>query len=219
MIVFLIPVLGYAVLRYWMPDALHIPPRYYFDTVVVNNERGKKVMDTIWHRIADFKLINQLGDTISWGTMKGKVAVVNFFFTRCPSFCPRLSESMVLLQKAFAKNPNAVQLLSLSVDPEYDTREVIKKYADSYNANHKMWWLLTGSQEVIRRIAQEELHLGISEGVKDDFIHSDRFVLIDQKRVVRGYYNGQDSLEMQKLAKDIVLVYMEKQKIPSVPAS
>lgn len=209
----LIPILSFLAVHYFGKSVVEMPPHYYFDSVLQSTKNGHQIQDTIWHRVKNFKLVNQLGDSVSWEDMQGKVVVLDFFFTSCPSFCPRLSKNMQRLQKMLkktAKSANMVQLLSFTVDPERDTVPKLKEYADKYEAEHSLWYFLTGDKQTIYDLAQEELHVGISDGEKDDFVHTDRFILLDKQRVVRGYYPGQDTSMFSKLLTDISLLYIER---------
>lgn len=209
----LIPIFSFLVVHYFGKSVVDMPPHYYFDTIITRSENGHQIQDTVWHRVKNFKLVNQLGDSVSLEDMRGKVIVLDFFFTSCPSFCPRLSKNMQRLQKMLkktAKSNNMVQLLSISVDPEHDSAASLKKYADKYEAEHDIWYFLTGDKKIIYDLAQEELHVGVSDGEKDDFVHTDRFILLDKQRVVRGYYPGQDSTMFSKLLTDISLLYIER---------
>ena len=197
-------------------------PRYYFpeDTVdtIVN---GKRVTDTTWHQIANITLLNQLGDSVSLDTLRGRIIVADFFFTRCPSICPTLTRNMKDLQHAFKmENPrkrldNAfVQFISFSVDPERDSVPVLKRYADQYGVDSDVWWLLTGPKKTIYDFALNEVKLGLQDGgtVDSNFIHTGKFVLIDKKGIVRGYYDGLDTAALSNLAEDITLLMLERDK-------
>lgn len=107
-----------------------------------------------------------------------------------------------------------VRFISFTVDPERDSPDVLKKYADKYGVNHDTWWFLTGDKKKIYDYALNELKLGLQdgEGVDSNFIHTEKFVLIDKERIVRGYYNGTDSASMSKLAEDLTLLMLEKDK-------
>jgi protein SCO1/2 len=183
--------------------------------------KGKEVSDTVWHRVANISLQNQLGDSISLDMIKGKVIVADFFFTRCPSICPTLTRNMKKLQDALKLKDDMkridtsfVHFLSFSVDPERDSAQALKKYADRFGVNHDIWWLLTGNKKTIYDFALQEVKLGLEdgEGVDSNFIHTQKMVLIDKDRVVRGYYDGLDSMAMKNLAEDIVLLMLEKDK-------
>lgn len=158
---------------------------------------------------------------MSLDDIQGKVIVANFFFTRCPSICPALTVNMKRLQNALKLqdvtrkiDTTFVQFLSFSVDPERDSAVQLKKFADRYGVNHDVWWMLTGDKKTIYDFALNEVKLSAidGEGVDSNFIHTEKFVLMDRDRVVRGYYNGLDSMAMADLAGDIVKIFIEKDK-------
>ena len=107
-----------------------------------------------------------------------------------------------------------VRFISFTVDPERDSADVLKRYADKYGVNHDTWWFLTGPRQKIYDFAFQELKLGLQdgEGIDTNFIHTQKFVLLDKERVVRGYYNGLDSASMSKLAEDITILMLERDK-------
>jgi protein SCO1/2 len=102
--------------------------------------------------------------------------------------------------------------VSISIDPERDSLERIKHWADRFQVNPEQWWVLTGNRDSIYRFVLEEIKLGLidGEGVDSNFVHSDKFVLLDAGRRVRGYYSGLDSMELKELSNDLVLLTMEK---------
>jgi len=222
----LVPLVSYLIVKTASENAVAMPPRYYYDSVITTLKDGKQITDTLWHPVNDFSLTNQLGHDVSLTQLKGKVIVADFFFTHCPSICPYLTRNLKKLQDALeiknnANEPdtNSVQLLSFSVDPERDSASVLKKYADKYGVDPDMWWLLTGPKKTIYDFALSELKMGISDagGADSNFIHTQKMVLLDRDHVVRGYYDGLDSVELTKLVRDIGLILLEKNKnAPSV---
>lgn len=217
----LLPVGSYLVVKHFSDSAINMPRRYYADSVVSKVVDGKEVTDTIWHKVENISLSNQLGKSVSLDSLKGKVIVANFFFTRCPTICPSLTRNMKKLQDALKLKDEARQIdttfvhfLSFSVDSERDSVPVLKKYADQYGVNPDVWWLLTGPKKTIYDFALNELKLGLQdgEGVDSNFIHTSKFTLLDKDRIVRGYYDGLDSASMEKLANDIVFIMLEKDK-------
>jgi protein SCO1/2 len=221
-IAFLIPLLCYLVLKYASDRAVDMPRRYLLDTVVTSINKGKETNDSIWHITANIRLQNQLGDTVHIFDKEGKITVANFFFTSCGSICPKLTHNMQKLQQSFIKGGNVrnkidtsiVQFLSFTVDPARDSVSTIKDYADRFGVNHDNWWMLTGSRDSIYKFAFEELKVDkfSEEPISPDFVHTSRFVLIDKQHVVRGYYNGLDTNSISKLARDIGLLMLEKDK-------
>jgi len=222
--------LGTALLAYFIMrfvPRIEPPQRLFYDSVrtVVNGGREKN--DTVWSRVPDFEFTNQLGQKISWKDLQGKIVVADFFFTTCPSVCPRMTMQMKQLQRAIkpqkkvgVKDTGFVQFLSFTVDPERDSVEALKHYADKYGIDPKNWWLLTGDKKEIYELALRGMKLGITEkAVTADFIHPQEMVLIDKERVVRArrdadgnvlLYHGLDTADVKRLAEDIVLLSLEK---------
>jgi len=208
-----LPLLCYFLLTFFSAKAVVLPKRYFYDTVVTRNDYGKEVQDTIWHQVRNFTLTNQLDKQVSLNDLKGKIIVADFFFTSCPNICPTLTRNMKRLQDAFNKTDTVVRFLSFSVDPKRDSAERLKKYSDKYGINPDTWWLLTGSREEIYDIAKKEFKANVADtNIDTNFIHTEYFFMLDKDRVVRGWYNGLDSLHLNKLANDIVLLMLEKEK-------
>jgi protein SCO1/2 len=201
-----------------------MPPRYFPDSVVTRIKDGKQVTDTIWHKVANIRLVNQLGDTVTLDSLRGKVILIDFFFTHCASICPILTHNMRHMQDALkysdkAKQPGApdtsfVQFLSLTVDPAHDPPSVLKRYADRYGVNSDLWWMLTGPKKTIYDFALNELKLGLQDSVSVDsnFVHTDYIALLDKDRVIRGYYHGTDTSALKRLSNDMVFIMLEKDK-------
>ncbi len=217
----MLPVISYLLVKRASDHAIGMPGRFYYDSVTTVIRDGKTLTDTTWHSVEDFKFQNQLGRTVSLADLPGKVIVADFFFTRCPSICPKLTVNIRKLQDALASkdqnkqlNPAFIQFLSFSVDPERDSVPVLKSYGNKFGINPDLWWLLTGPKKEIYDFSMNELKLGLAdgEGVDSNFIHTQKIVLLDKEHVVRGYYNGLDSVEMAKLANDMVFVMLEKDK-------
>lgn len=222
------PVISYLLVKHASDGAIDMPGRYYYDTVTSVTRDGKQINDTLWHSVKDFKFQNQLGKTVSLSDLPGKVIVADFFFTRCPSICPKLTANIRKLQDALSSkdqfkqlNPAFVQFISFSVDPERDSVPVLKAYGDRMSVNPEIWWLLTGPKKQIYDFSINELKLGLAdgEGVDSNFIHTQKLVLLDKEHVVRGYYNGLDSMDLKKMANDMVFIMLEKDKTYTSPLS
>ncbi|MGB8191142.1 MAG: SCO family protein [Chitinophagaceae bacterium] len=218
-----LPIVGYLIADKFSKDAVHMPRRYYYDTVITKMQKGKETTDTVWHKVNNITLYNQLGSQVSLDDLNGRIIVADFFFTHCPSICPALTRNMKLLQESLQLKHGRmrvdtpfVQFLSFTVDPERDSVTALKKYADRYGVNHDTWWMLTGPKKVIYDQSINEFKLGLQDdedGIVDTaFIHTNKFVLLDKERVVRGYYNGLDSNEIHRLSEDIVFLMLEKDK-------
>lgn len=213
-LVVIIPILTYIFVSDLSRDAIKMPRRYFYDSVVVKVEKGRKVNDTIWHKVRPFTLKNQFGKDVSLSDLHGKVVIANFFFTSCPSICPKLTNNMKKLQTAFKKTDTLVRFVSFTVDPVRDSVTRIKAYGDKFGIDHDTWWMLTGDRKEIYDIALNEFKASIaSEGnIDTGFIHTEKFFLLDRELVVRGWYNGLDSNNLDKLIKDVVLLNMERDK-------
>ncbi|TNF44120.1 MAG: SCO family protein, partial [Cytophagales bacterium] len=145
------------------------------------------------HYIPEFSFMNQNGESMGRAEMEGKITIVDFFFTSCPSICPIMSKEMERVNDMF-RDESRVQIMSISIDPEYDTPEILKSYADRHNAIPGKWHFLSGPKEETYQLAKCGFVLPTLDGngVPDDFVHSDKFVLIDEQGRIRGYYSGTD---------------------------
>ena len=152
------------------------------------------------HRVKDFNLINQNGIKISSKDYENKIYVVDFFFTSCPSICPIMTNNMLLVQEEFIKN-NDVMLLSMSVTPEIDNVEVLKKYAIEKGVIDSKWNITTGSKKHIYELARKSYFavLDQGDGGLQDFIHTPNFILVDTNKQIRGIYDGTVENEISRL--------------------
>lgn len=209
-----LPVISYYIVKYTSEDTVEMPRRYFFDTVTEKTVKGKLVKDTAWHKVANFTFTNQLGKTVSVDSLKGKILVVDYFFTRCPNPCPKLTRNMKKMQDAFLKTDSLVHFISLTVDPGRDSVDALKRYADKYKVRHNNWWFLTGEKKTIYDLAYNEFKAATIDGGEVDtaFLHTNKFYLLDKDRVIRGWYDGTDTVAMAKLARDIGLLFLEKDK-------
>lgn len=167
-----------------------------------------------YHRIADFSLLNQNGDTITQENYRDKIYVADFFFTTCPTICPIMTANLVEVQAALANDPG-VLLLSHSVTPEIDSVAQLKKYAIEKGVNDAKWNLVTGDKKQIYELARKS-YLAVQEdgdGGPFDMIHTENFILVDKQRRIRGFYDGTKEEEMDRLLSDIeILKNSEEEK-------
>lgn len=193
--------------------AIKIPNHYRPVAVDSHEVKGKMQYDTTFHKLNGIKLVNQLGQEVDLNKdLKGKILLINFFFTRCPSVCPQLTNHMSVVLKSFnKKNTDIVQIVSISVDPN-DSVPALRAYADKFTTQHDRWWFLTGNKDSIYNYAKNELGLKLEAETPDDFIHSQQVVLVDSFRNIRGYYDGLDVNSISKVGDDIILLKLEKRK-------
>ena len=159
------------------------------------------------HTVKDFNLINQNGNVITSKDYENKIYVVDFFFTRCPSICPIMTDNMKLVQDEYIDDNN-IMLLSLSVTPDIDNIEVLKNYAIEKGVNDLKWNITTGSKKHIYELARKSYFAVVDQGDGglQDFIHTPNFVLVDTKKQIRGIYDGTEDKEISRLIKDIKIL-------------
>ncbi len=169
---------------------------------------GKR--DTVYHRVPDFEFMDQSGKKVTQQRVKNKVYVVDYFFTTCQSICPLMSNQMERVAGKFKGNPELL-FLSHTVNPEDDSLSVLKEYALKHHADPQQWLFLTGNKKALYSLARKGYLLNAEEGNggADDFIHTQNLALIDKERHIRGFYDGTDSTDINRLMIDIQLLLDE----------
>lgn len=171
--------------------------------------------DTIYHSTGPFAFINQLGDTITEKTVEGKNYVVEYFFTTCQSICPIMNKNMGKVAEKI-KGDAGFKILSHSVKPEEDSVPALLAYAKSHNADNNQWYFLTGDKKELYDMARYSYLLNndttIKHDIKDDFIHTQYFALVDVHGHIRGFYDGTADVEVTKLLNDIDLLRKEQEE-------
>ncbi|MFC4268302.1 SCO family protein [Polaribacter marinivivus] len=162
------------------------------------------------HKIDDFKLTNQNGETITQKNYENKIYIADFFFTRCTNICIAMAYNMNELQEYY-KNDDDIMFLSHSVTPVMDSVPVLRKYADEKGVIDGKWNVTTGPKKHIYELARKSYMAVIEEGDggEDDFIHTEQFILVDKERRIRGFYDGTDKKDMDKLKEDMILLKEE----------
>lgn len=211
----ILPLSLYLFMRSLHDGHIDMPKYYRMEAIESFVKDGKQVNDTVYHKIKDIQLTNQLFQEISLNnTLKDKVLVIDFIFTTCTTICPTLSKTMSQLQQAYKKKkPDWVQFITITVDPERDSVPVLRAYADAYQADHDRWYFLTGNKQTIYDFAKNELGVVLqpADG-SDGIVHSENIILIDPSRHIRGYYNANDARQISTLANDIAILKLEKKK-------
>jgi protein SCO1/2 len=157
--------------------------------------------------VGAFALTDQQGHAVTPETMRGKVWAAAFMFTRCPTVCPRITRRMRDLQQAAAKDDVKLELVSFSVDPEHDTPQVLRAYAEQNGVDQKTWRFLTGELEVVRRTSEQGFKLALdgkaTEGAEHfGLFHGSHLVLVDGAGNIRGYYRTSEDEQMRQLLED-----------------
>lgn len=182
------------------------------ETVLVERD-GRPVVDTIHHTIPPFSFTGIDGRPFTDRDTEGKITVVDFFFTRCTTICPRMKVQLQQLQLRLDDPAyDDVLILSHTVDPEHDTPEVLAEHARKLQADTARWKFLTGSKEALYRQGSEGYLLAAQEDVlaPDGFLHSEKFVLVDRERHIRGMYDGTTAEGMNALAADLKMLLKEE---------
>lgn len=171
------------------------------DTVV---ENGKTIQIERQHTVKSYTLINVDGHNFNIEKLGAKIYIADFFFTNCPTICPKMKAQMLRLYKEFEKE-NRISFVSHSIDPEHDTPKVLKEYAQNLGVNTNKWFFLTGDKDEIYKIGNKNYMVAAKEDAEADggFIHSGAFTLVDKKRHIRGFYDGTNPKEVDKLIDDI----------------
>ena len=164
-----------------------------------------------YHTIADFSLINQNGKTVTQDTYNNKIYIADFFFTTCQTICPIMTDHMVILQNKLKLDPD-IMLLSHTVTPEIDSVAQLKKYALNKGVLDSKWNLVTGDKKEIYQLARKS-YLAVKsngDGGEYDMIHTENFILVDQKKRIRGYYDGTLEEDIESLLNDIDILKKEQ---------
>lgn len=160
--------------------------------------------DSVYHAIPDFQFVNQEGDTVSQKLVEGKIYVADFFFSTCPTICPIMKTQMLRVFEKYKDN-DSLMIVSHSINPRYDTPEVLKKYKEKLGINSPKWQFLTGDLTNVYDLAQKAYIVTAleDEQAEGGFVHSGAFVLVDKNRNIRGIYDGTKEKEVDKLLRDI----------------
>lgn len=195
---------------YYNPKPPRILDTYGNQEIDSTDEKGKPLVVKVVHQVPDYSFTDQDGKTVNQSTTEGKTYVADFFFTTCKSICPVMGKEIMKLTELLAEEKD-VLFLSHTVDPETDNVSQLKAYAKEHNARPGQWYFLTGEKKKLYDMARKGYFVTATEGDggPDDFVHTQNFVLVDKYRHIRGYYDGTDSTEMEKLYRDIRLLKEE----------
>lgn len=204
--ILLVPILIFLFLKGFGTNTFDLP--VFFEKGVDNPFQECPITDSVQHYIPDFNLTNQDGRSVGREKMNGKITIVDFFFTSCPSICPQMSLEMERVNDMF-REEDEVQIMSFSIDPEYDTPDILNDYAAEHKAVAGKWDFLTGDKSAIYQLARCGFVIPTLDGlgIPDDFVHSDKFILVDQLGRIRGYYSGtsRDDVDLLILETKILL--------------
>jgi protein SCO1/2 len=201
-ILLIVPVLVFLFLKGFGTN--HYDLHYYYPQT---DDEGNAIVqngDTTFRKVADFRLISQQGKTISQSDLNNSVYVANFFFANCQGICKKMTSQMTRVQEKF-KDKSNFKIVSYTVDPARDSVEALEAYAQMYGADPKMWYFLTGPKKEIYDLAINSYMLPAQEtndGIVD-FVHSEKFLLVDKDKHVRGIYDGTSQKDVDRLITEI----------------
>ncbi|MEN9400946.1 MAG: hypothetical protein RL632_2049 [Bacteroidota bacterium] len=166
---------------------------------------GVEVADTVYPKIPPFTFTNQNGQKVTSSDFKGKVWVAEFFFTSCPTICPKMTRNMLSLQASTKDLKKEIQFMSFSINPDFDQPKVLKRYAKHYGVDESNWVFLTGDEEETHFIGIEHFKTFAGRDAEEagGFAHSGAFTLVDKEGYVRGVYLGTDKKQVKQLEKDL----------------
>jgi protein SCO1/2 len=209
-IILALPGFLYYLLTVKGKNRYHALPKFGPKVVAKTTHRvkGKDVPDTIYHTLSDFHLYDQDSKPVSLKSFDNKIFVANFFYTHCPTVCNEMNANVDSLAQAWAKN-KMVYFASITVDPERDSVKVLKAYTRRFKSTPK-WAFLTGDTTTIYPLARHGFLVNALEAGNDDFIYSDKLILIDQHKRIRGYYSGTSLTDVTRLNDEIKVLIKEE---------
>lgn len=167
----------------------------------------KETGELVYYKAPEFQLTNQFNELNKSEDFIGKIQVIDFFFTSCPTICPQMTKHLKLVEDEFQAEER-LAIISYSIDSKNDTPKRLRAYSEAYQINNKKWTFLTGSEDNIFEIAKDYKVRAFDDSTFDqvNLIHDGTFVLVDENQRIRGYYNGLSKKDTQKLIKDIYLL-------------
>jgi protein SCO1/2 len=211
-----VPAFIFLFLKFFGNNKFDLP--YFFPQIGENGEVLVIGKDTVFHRPYNFVLKDQKGKPYVYDSLDGSIRVVSFFFSRCGTICPPANKNLSRVQDLFKNNPD-LKILSLSVDPVYDTSDVLDEYSRSFQAVENKWFFLTGNKKEIYDIIIKGFKVPVADAseydkniidIDETFIHTDKLLLIDREGFIRGIYGSNEALEIERLIVEIKVLINQK---------
>jgi protein SCO1/2 len=189
-------------------------PRYYVvESINGVYEKGKEHFDTVYHRLNNFNLVNQLGQPVSRENLAGKVTLVTFFPTTDSLQASYISAILKKIENTYERSDSGFHILTFTTNPRHDSVNVLKNYADNLQVDHDVWWFLTGEKAKIVNMAKTDFEVNLQKADSSDTsLYSPQFILMGKRQYVRGYYNAFDSSQVRQCVRDISMLMLEKVK-------
>jgi protein SCO1 len=211
-----VPAFVFIFLKLFGENVFDLP--YFFPKIADDGEVMIVKGDTVFNKAPNFVLTNQNNQQFNFNNKNNDIKVVSFFFSRCGTICPTTNQNLARVQELF-KNNEIIKLISISIDPVYDTPDKLKAYAESYKAKAEKWQFLTGDKKYIYDLAIKGFKLPVADAseydksiksIDETFIHSDKLLLVDNKGFFRGIYSSTDKFEIDRLIVEIKVLLKKK---------
>ena len=214
-----IPVFVFLFLKFFGKNNFDLP--YFFPVIAENGEVKVINGDTIFHQPPSFQLIDQNNRPFKYNPTGGGIRILSFFFSRCGTICPTTNSNLSRIHEKFK---DKISLISITVDPVYDTQKVLNAYAQKYQGNPGFWSFLTGDKKYIYDLAIKGFKLPVADAneydqniksIDETFIHSDKLLLIDDQGFIRGIYSSTDKFDIDRLVVEIKVLLTKVEKVGS----
>lgn len=202
--------IGFLIVKHLSDKHFKMPGYYVVERINRVTADGHFTADTVFHRMNDFAMTNQVMGTVTRAALEGKVTLVAFFYTRDTTLAPGLTATLSRVQHTFARSDSGLHILAVTTDPAYDTPAVLKAYADSHGVNHDVWWFLRGAPGEAAEMAKTDF--GLQPVDTAGSWVSPRLVLLDKQQYVRGYYRVTDSTDMIRCVTAVSMLMLEAKK-------
>lgn len=204
--------IGFLIVKRLSDKNIRMPRYYVVERINGVFEGGKEHYDTVYHRMRDFDLVNQLGHHIHRSDLEGKVSVVVFFRTSAGAKTEAQTALLQKIQDTFAPSDSGLHILSITMDPADDSVAALKAYADRYRANHDLWWFMRGDTAQIADIAHTDFALNLRTADSSLVDFSPQIILLDKRQYVRGYFDATDSLQVRRCVSSIPMLMLQKNR-------
>lgn len=204
--------IGFLIVKYLSDKNIRMPGHYVVESINGVFENGKQHYDTVYHRMRDFNLVNQLGDHIHRGALEGKVTLVVFFRTSGGAKTEAQTALLQKIQNTFAQSDSGLHILSITTDPAEDSVSALKAYADHYRANHDVWWFLRGDTAQVADIARKDFAVNLYAPDSSLVRFFPQMILLDKRQYVRGYFDATDSLQIRRCVSSIPMLMLQKER-------
>ena len=204
--------IGFVIVKHLSDERLAMPGHYVVERINRVAENGEVKTDTVYHRMRDFRMYNQVAKPVTLANLDNKVTLVSFFSTRDTLVAPRLARILLKVQRTFIQSDSGLHILSITTDPAYDSIGALKAYADHYDADHDVWWFLRGAPGQAADIARTDFQVTLDSSASSTAPYTSTLVLLDKRDYVRGYYDATDSASMTRCVTAISMLMLEPRK-------